>query len=284
MTQLPANLNAKSKEFYEETRAAPPSNFLMKIEWFSPSRATSMRSFETRAFEAGGYTWKLTINFEQEREDYVSVYLSVADSDSLALGLGWEVNAIFTFFLHNQLADNYSSFRGTTRRFNAVNNKWGFSKLMSINSLMEGHVVDGVCVFGAEVFVLKPPHLVECLSFVRRVDFVSREFMISGFSKLVDMWVSEEFVVEDHIWRVQVYPRRNSSRPKGRFVSMYLECVSAKSFAQHQKINAEVKHWFRSSMDHWGHNEFISIGDVRSCPDEDCFSLELELRVLAIVS
>lgn len=41
--------------------------------------------------------------------------------------------------------------------------------------------------------------------------------------------------------RVQVYPEGNDSDAKGRFVSVYLECVSAKSFAQHQKVKAEVE-------------------------------------------
>ena len=36
-----------------------------------------------------------------------------------------------------------------------------------------------------------------------------------------------------------MYPRGKEG--KDRFVSLYLECVSAQSFAQHQKIKAEVE-------------------------------------------
>ena len=59
------------------------------------------------------------INFEDtlktDGKDYVSVYFFVADCDSLALG--WEVNAICTFFLHNHFSDNYSSFRGNLVKY-----------------------------------------------------------------------------------------------------------------------------------------------------------------------
>ncbi|XP_042064176.1 MATH domain and coiled-coil domain-containing protein At3g58250-like [Salvia splendens] len=172
---------------------------------------------------------------------------------------------------------------------------------MPLNRL-KGYIVDDVCVFGAEVFVLKTQLVVECLSLVQNSATITRDWKIYGFSKLVDLWVSEEFVVANHKWRVQVYPKGNDSGAKGRFVSVYLECVSAKSFAQHQKIKAEVEirigetddghfsyyskfdHWFRSSMDHWGHDEFIPICDMRNFRNEDCVSLRVEVHVEAIVS
>ncbi|KAL1561395.1 MATH domain and coiled-coil domain-containing protein-like protein [Salvia divinorum] len=142
----------------------------------------------------------------------------------------------------------------------------------------------------------------------------ARDFKIYGFSKLVDMWVSEEFEVEDHIWRLQVYPEGNASQAKGRFVSVYLECVSAKSFDQHQKIKAEVwiciepkiktnrnpfipcksisegrgkwrvNRWFRSSVDRCGCNEFMPISEMGNYLNEDCCSLQVEICVQALVS
>ena len=56
---------------------------------------------------------KLTIypNGDTDEEGTFSVSFSIADTDSLPAG--WEVNAIFAFFIHNQMKDNYVCFRGS---------------------------------------------------------------------------------------------------------------------------------------------------------------------------
>lgn len=48
-----------------------------------------------------------------EGNDYISVYLAIANDSSLPAG--WEANAVFSFFLFNQLCDNYLVIRDTYR-------------------------------------------------------------------------------------------------------------------------------------------------------------------------
>lgn len=47
-----------------------------------------------------------------------------------------------------------------------------------------------------------------------------------------------------------------------------------------------VGHWFRSSMDHWGQNKFISISEMKNYLNlnKDCCSLQVEVCVEALVS
>lgn len=92
-----------------------------------------------------------------------------------------------------------------TRRFNAVNPKWGFSKLMSKEGLMDprkGFVVDNSCVFGAEVFVVITQRINECLSLRKYSVPTKREWKISNFYKFENEWSSEEFFVGGHKWLV----------------------------------------------------------------------------------
>ncbi|XP_070055492.1 uncharacterized protein [Nicotiana tomentosiformis] len=67
-----------------------------------------------RFFEAGGYKWKMIIypdgNGSEKGSEHISVYLAISETSSLPSG--WEVNAMFTFFLFNQLCDNYLTVRG----------------------------------------------------------------------------------------------------------------------------------------------------------------------------
>lgn len=56
---------------------------------------------------------------------------------------------------------------GKSRRFNALSPKGGFPGLITKKRLMDprnGYIVDDNCVFGGEVFVMKPKtRVVECL-------------------------------------------------------------------------------------------------------------------------
>ncbi|XP_042064177.1 ubiquitin C-terminal hydrolase 13-like [Salvia splendens] len=130
----------------------------MKIQCFSLLSNYAIDEYESRVFESGVYKWKLIIypNGDTDEDYTFSVSFSIADIDYLPAG--WEVNAIFAFFIHNQIKDNYVCFRGPARRFNAVIPRWGLSKLISKETLMEptnGYVADDNCVFGAEVLVVK---------------------------------------------------------------------------------------------------------------------------------
>ncbi|EYU25549.1 hypothetical protein MIMGU_mgv1a018126mg, partial [Erythranthe guttata] len=113
-----------------ETREAPPSHLLVKIEYFSLLGTCGIDEYETR---------------------YVSVSLAMADTSSLPAN--WEVNVVFNIFLYNQISGNYLSSPGRTRCFLETKSEWGISKFISKKILLDpsnGYLVNDNIVFGAE--------------------------------------------------------------------------------------------------------------------------------------
>ncbi|KAL8048840.1 hypothetical protein ABFX02_07G093200 [Erythranthe guttata] len=211
-------------EFHEfsrmETREAPPAHLLVKIESFSLFEKYQIEKYETKEFAAGEYKWKLIIypnGDENVGKDsgYVSVYLAMVDTCSQPV----EVNAVFSIFLFNHISGKYLSSLGRTRRFQGTKSKWGFSKFISKENLTDpsnGYVVgDKSCVFGAEVFVAKKEAITQSVS-SRNVDIpYKRDLIIPNFSKLGDVWKSEEFSAGGEKWQICLFP-------KGIFATIYL--------------------------------------------------------------
>ncbi|KAK6118632.1 hypothetical protein DH2020_047624 [Rehmannia glutinosa] len=292
-----------------ETRDASPAHFLVKIESFSLLSESGINKYETRDFEAGGYKWRLIIYPDGHKSgkegNHVSVYLAMAGTSSLPVG--WEVNAIFSIFLFNKILDNYlCTWSGKVRRFHAMQSEWGFSKMISKNSLKDesnGFLVDDNCVFGAEVFVIERQQVVECVSVLKVTNPYKRDWMIENFSKLEDVWTSEEFTAGDCQWKIELYPD-GDKREKGRSVSIFLHCVDSKRFAPNEKVRADfsiqiknslhstddsgsVSHWFTSLEISWGFPAFLTTANMRDPGKgfivDDCCFLEIEISVQDVV-
>ncbi|KAK6116758.1 hypothetical protein DH2020_049491 [Rehmannia glutinosa] len=198
--------------------------------------------------------------------------------------------------------------------------------MISKNSLKEqsnGFLVDDKCLFGAEVFVIESQQrVVECVSVLKVPIPFKRDWKIENFSKLKDVWTSEEFTAGDHKWKIDLYPDGNT-KEKGRSVSIFLYCVDSNSFAANEKVRADyciqIKNslhstdnsakrvktthsgtsppaashsnkyssWFTLSATTWGWPAFISIADMRDpCKGfivDDCCFLQIEISVRAVV-
>ncbi|XP_012836662.1 PREDICTED: uncharacterized protein LOC105957274 [Erythranthe guttata] len=160
---------------------------------------------------------------------------------------------------------------GITRRFRGLKSQWGFSKFISKKTLLDpsnGYLGDDICVFGAEVFIVKREAVTECLS-LKNVysEHYKHEFKISNFSELENVWHSEEFNVGCHIWyhflalNVGLYP-------KG----------AQEGTSSHVGI---------SLLYNWGFFKFIDIATIND-PGKgfivnDCCILTLEISILAVV-
>ncbi|KAK6116756.1 hypothetical protein DH2020_049489 [Rehmannia glutinosa] len=300
-----AVLRTDCEDFTTETRDASPAHLLVKIESFSLLSECGLEKYESREFVAGDYKWRLIIypdGHRSEREGkHVSVYLAMVGTSSLPVD--WEINAVFTIFLYNKIFDNYLCFRGKVRRFHAMQSEWGFSKMISKRSLTDesnGFLVDDKCVFGAEVFVIKSQRVVECVSLLKVPSPYKRDWKIEKFSKLRNVWTSEEFKTGDHKWKIFLYPDGDTEE-KGRSVSIYLECVDSESFAPNEKVRADYcinlknhiqstekslngSDWFTSSSTSWGRSAFIPIAVMRKdFIVDDCCSLHIEISVRAVV-
>ncbi|KAL5712001.1 hypothetical protein ACHQM5_014216 [Ranunculus cassubicifolius] len=172
-------------------RDTAPSDFTFKVESFSLLSKNSITKYISDTFEADGYKWKLTLFPDgNEQKDHVSLYLSIADTNSLPSG--WEVNVFFRLFLYDQIHDKYVKVEESgskVRRFHALNTEWGFSQFMPMSIFKKpsnGYLVNDNCVFGAELFVCKnkPRVQTECLSMITDATSVTHTWKIDGFSKL----------------------------------------------------------------------------------------------------
>ncbi|KAG8366333.1 hypothetical protein BUALT_Bualt17G0068900 [Buddleja alternifolia] len=286
-----------------ETREVSPSHFLFKIKSFSLLSENGFDKYETTNFVVGDYKWRLILypngRDDGNKEDHISVYLAIADTSSLPAR--WEVNAIFSIFLLNQKLDNFLSLRGRIRRFHAVNPEWGFSKFISKKSFTDpcnGYLVDDNCVFGAEVFVIKSQGAVECLSNLKPGNPYKHSINISNFSKLGNLWNSENFVLGDRTWSIRVYPR-GDGKGKDKDVSIFLYLVGSEPHKVKVKYSIAIKNqftdehrvenvsrWFIPNGEGWGWSSFIPIKDMIDSKKgflvEDCCVVEVEILLPAI--
>ncbi|KAL8501614.1 hypothetical protein ACS0TY_020938 [Phlomoides rotata] len=161
-------------------------------------------------------------------------------------------------------------------------------------------LMDSLCVFGAEVYVIKTPRAIENVSVLKGAPSYTHSLVVSHLSKLEPVWSSEEFTAGDHLWKVVLYPNGNGSA-KGRGVSLYIDC---NSFAPHEKVMARISmciknkigklsctknfsEWFSSTQRNVGFPEFMPVADLQDpekgyVVDDSC-SLEIGISILALV-
>ncbi|XP_060190403.1 BTB/POZ and MATH domain-containing protein 2-like [Lycium barbarum] len=248
-----------------EVRETSPAHYLLKIESFSLLSESDIKKFESNEFEAGGYKWKMIIypdgNARENGSEHISVYLAISGTSSLLAG--WEVNAIFTFFLFNQLRDNYLSVRALMtvrsaekmRRFQPIKSLWGHPKFLSHETFKEasnGYLVDDKCVIGAEIFVVQRQSVGECLSMVKYNDSFKCEWKICNFSNLGKDWFSEEFTVGGYKWKLWLNPK---------------DCM-----------------WLSTSSPSWGYQGFLPLTQLHGKKNgylvNDCIVVEVDLEVV----
>ncbi|XP_052171219.1 uncharacterized protein LOC127787288 [Diospyros lotus] len=210
-----------------KAREAPPTHYLLKIQSFN-SFTRSLEKYSSDKFEVGDYKWRLTIypggNKDRGGQGHISIFLTLADTSSLPVG--WELHAIFNFFVYDQLRDKYFSHTDNQlRRFHTMKMEWGeakFVELQVFNDSSNGYLIDDACVFGAEVFVLKQTRKAECLSTLEKPNTGSYTWMINPFSFLtLDRYESQWFVAGGHRWRILIHPC-GIGAGKGNSVSAFL--------------------------------------------------------------
>ncbi|XP_012851646.1 PREDICTED: ubiquitin carboxyl-terminal hydrolase 12-like [Erythranthe guttata] len=134
-------------------------------------------------------------------------------ADTTSLPTNWEVNALFSVFIFNQISGNYLSSTGRTLCFQATKSEWGISKFISRKVLSDpsnGYIIDDSCVFVAEVFVVKREAAIERVLLTNVNTYYNHALEISGFSQLPQRWVSEEFDAGGQKWKILLYPKGNA--------------------------------------------------------------------------
>ncbi|GMN71933.1 hypothetical protein TIFTF001_055982 [Ficus carica] len=189
-----------------QARDAVPSHHLLKIESFSTLSKAPIEKYVSE-FEAGGYKWNLSIypsgDKNKDGQDHISIYLELVETSSHPAG--WEVNAIFSFFVFDQVRDKYVGPQDArVRRFHCVKTQWGIEKfidLKAFNNPSNGYLVNDTCSFGVEVFVVKNTSKAERLSMIKNPVKFKYAWMFDSFStKTLEHYESDFFVGGDYIW------------------------------------------------------------------------------------
>ncbi|KAK1577035.1 hypothetical protein Q3G72_018572 [Acer saccharum] len=224
-------------------RNAPPSDYLFKIKSFSLLSKASIERFSSDDFEAGGYNWRLWIyptgNKSRNGKDHISIYLEPLETSSLPAG--WEVNVISNFFIFNHLHNKYFSKKdGWETRYHAMNTIAGIAKFIDLKTFSDpvnGYLLDDICVFGVEVFVVENTFKEGCLSMIHKPATCYHTWKVTNFSTLVnEKYVSESFGC--YKWNILFCPNGNLEG-KGNSFSLYIG-LSLSSIAPGTKLLAKV--------------------------------------------
>ncbi|XP_058212115.1 MATH domain and coiled-coil domain-containing protein At3g58210-like [Rhododendron vialii] len=268
-------------------RDVPPAHYSLKLTSFSLFLDADIGNYPSGVFEAGGYEWKLCIhpngNEKINVDRHISLYLVIADTETLPPG--WEVNVNFKLFVFDQIRDKYLTIQdaeGVIRRFHRMKTEWGFDQFVSVetfNDASNGYLVDDCCVFGAEVFVIKHMGKDESASMVKDPANNIYTSRIEKFSAIdQDVIYSDEFIVGGTKWKLQIYPKGNSS-VDGKWLSLYLSLARRKTLPFDRKIFADCKlrvrgevygnHsekevfcWFCASSYSWRFPKFMALSDL----------------------
>ncbi|KAE8721254.1 dnaJ protein-like protein 2-like [Hibiscus syriacus] len=270
------------------TREIPPAHYSFKIEGFSLLSDTKVEKIESGIFEAGGYKWRMVLypngNAKSNGKDFISLYLAIEETKSLPQR--WEVNAEFKLFVFDQKENNYLTVQDSgdkrIKRFHEMKTEWGFSKLISLETLKNtsnyGYLCNGSCEFGAEIFVIKPCGKSECLSMIKNPDRSTLTWNLEKFSTLKETsYLSKPFTVGGRKWNLRVYPEGNGDT-KGDWLSVYIILSDSDNlppkgtvYAQYtirvldqrrdQHAQKSGKKWFSVANKSWGY-DVVRLGDL----------------------
>ncbi|KVI10825.1 MATH-like protein, partial [Cynara cardunculus var. scolymus] len=227
-------------------------------------------------------------NEEEYGNDHISLYLVICDTQSLARG--WEVHVYFKILIFDHIRHNYLTIQGVDgkrTRFHERKTRWGFSKLISLDSFKKaesGYLYGDSCEFGAEVFVVpKYAQKDQSLSIIKPpATMNSHVWTISKFSSLTDgPLCSEDFKVGQVKWKLSLYPKGFRTR-RNTNLSIFLrphEVGSGSNAGPSSRSNdwrvyakfkirvknqeaGEADHWFCNAADGWGFPCFMLLSDL----------------------
>ncbi|KAG6747911.1 hypothetical protein POTOM_047802 [Populus tomentosa] len=281
-------------------RDLPPMHYTLKIESFSLLLKTEVVKYESDVFEAEGYTWRLCLypngNTKGKGKGFVSLYLQIENTSKL--GHRWKENHCFV------------ESDASVKSYHKEKTEWGFDKLLSLetfNDASNGYLFNDCCVFGAEIFVIKPTGKGELLSMVKKPANGSLTWKIEDFSKLdKSSYLSKAFTSGGRSWRIKVYPKGYDDG-KGNSLSVYLELVDGGKLPRKKTVWAEYKlrvldqrhgkhveeksnhiesRWFTSSSYSRGFPKFMPLGDLREVSKgyvkSDTLIVEAEILTVSV--
>ncbi|XP_062099855.1 BTB/POZ and MATH domain-containing protein 6-like [Humulus lupulus] len=292
-------------------RDALPSHHLLKIKSFSTLSKSPIEKF-INDFEAGGYKWNFSIyptgDKSKDGENYLSVYLEIVETSTLPAG--WEVNALFNFFIFDHIRDKYVGPQdATVKRFHFMKTQWGVVKFIDLETFKNpcnGYLVNDTCGFGVEVFVVKTTSKAQCFSLINNpVTYRPGSIFSNVTQTTAKRYVTAFSVFGDYKWRIIFYPKgyQEEGNKINNIISIYLD-VDASTLSADSKLLVHYtigmenqkkngKHFERSDTNTIGSiargfREFMSETNFKDpengfVVDDKC-SISVEIEVLGIVT
>ncbi|KAK3005162.1 hypothetical protein RJ639_017091 [Escallonia herrerae] len=153
----------------------PSVQYKVKIENFSLLQRSKLEKYESSLFEACDHKWKLSLypngNTNRGGKGHLSLYLEIAQTETLPLG--WEVHVNMKMLVYDHNRDKFLAFQdaiGCTKRFHPMKTEWGLDKLLPLctfNDTDSGFLVDDWCVLGVELFLVRDTGKGESMSLVK---------------------------------------------------------------------------------------------------------------------
>ncbi|KAH9685441.1 TRAF-like family protein [Citrus sinensis] len=233
-------------------RGLPPAHYTLEIKKYSQLSKAVADRYESAIFktknESQECNWRLILypngNKKGQGTGHISLYLAL-DESTYFPNNSWEVYVNFTFFVQDRIKNEYLAIRyddGAVIRLHSMKRECGIDKLIPLQAFKEpsnGYLVDDSCVFGAEIFVIKPTGKGEAVSIVKvpaQAGNILR-WKIANFSNLRDPeYCSSEFNAGGREWRIVICPMGDDKddKAKGNYLSFYVRlqgCAICFSFA-----------------------------------------------------
>ncbi|KAJ0608060.1 putative ubiquitinyl hydrolase 1 [Helianthus annuus] len=260
-------------------RKHEPAHYMLKIESFSPLSEVKTSKIESDVFEARGHKWRLDLypngNNEENGANHIALYVCDAN--------------------------------GHRTRFHENETTWGFDKLISLESFMEGkngYLFDDSCVFGAEVFeVPEFTQLDRCLS-LKKPPATIHSWTINKVSAVTEDEVySEVFKVGKVKWKLSLFPKGLNS-VKDTHLSIFLNIhdtaafpndwkvyakfkIRVKSQAIENDIEKETDNWFSNSVDSSGFPTIMTLSQLNDSENgfllNDNLTVEVEILGMGVL-
>ncbi|KAK9056623.1 hypothetical protein SSX86_023985 [Deinandra increscens subsp. villosa] len=292
-----------------------PAHYKLKIEAFSLLSEAGIENYESDVFEASGYKWSVKVYPKGSKKelvsDHISVYLVICDTENLEKD--WEVHVYFKIFIYDHIRHNYLTIQGgdgERTRFHEKKTRWGFRKLISLDSFTEaenGYLFGDSCEFGAEVFVVpKYTQKDQCLSMMKPpVTMNTHLWTISSFSILKEEALySEDFKIGKVKWKLSLYPK-GFKTGKNTNLSIFLRPHDGGPASEEWKVYAKFKilvknqnadgtdkteeadHWFCKTTDGWGFPCFMLLSDLHDYKkgflSNDTLIVEAKILIVGIL-
>ncbi|KAH7522736.1 hypothetical protein FEM48_Zijuj07G0170100 [Ziziphus jujuba var. spinosa] len=297
----PPSTMRTTAEISSSKRDLPPANYSLKVESYSLLLESKIKKYDTGVFEAGGHKWRLSFypNGKNNGNDYISLYLEIAETDIYPSG--WEVNVNFKLFVYDQIRDKYLTIQGV-KRFHEMKKEWGFAQFLALETFTNssnGYLVDDCCVFGTEVFVINYSGNCETISMVKMPLNFTFTWEIKNFSKLNELrYYSQVFNVEGVDWSLVIYPNGTNKNAMDESFSLYMSLADWKSHPTKKPVYAEYRlraldqvngnKWFKyQAIDNsYGYSKFMRLKDLYEASKgfivNDTLIVEVDLLIISV--